>query len=61
MTRKEFDLIIDTVGEKTKKPCPESMKIIIWGKFKNWDAVNFARFILDDIENPTRINKHVNS
>jgi len=61
MTRKDFDLIIDTVGKKTRSPCPESMKIIIWGRYKDWDALKFAKFIRDDIENPKKINKHINS
>ena len=50
MTRKDFDFIIDTVGEATGKRCPETFVIILWGKYQNWDAIEFAELILDDIK-----------
>lgn len=59
--RKQFDLIMDTVGEKTGSPCPEAMKILIWGKFQDWDALAFAKFIRHEINNPENTDKHVTS
>jgi len=61
MTRKEFDLIVDEVGERINPPCPETLKLLLWGKYQDWDALEFALLIRNDIENPRKINNHVNS
>jgi len=61
MTKEQFDLIIDTVGTKTKVPCPESFRIILWGKYKDWDSVAFANLILSDITLKVKRDKHINS
>jgi len=61
MIYKHFELIIDTVVKATNAPCPENMRLLIWGKYKDWDAVDFAEFILSDIENHKRKTRHTNS
>jgi len=61
MTRSEFDFIIKTVSEKTHTSCPETFQVLLWGKFKHWDSLDFAKLIKRDINNHKRAMKHVNS
>jgi len=61
MTREEFNFVIKTVSEKTRTTCPETFKVLLWGKFQNWNALDFAKLIKRDINNHKRAMKHVNS
>jgi len=65
MTRKEFDLIVDTVGKEIGSNCPENFRILMWGKYKNYEPKVFTVLIWVTIQaiadKKSEFFKHINS
>jgi len=61
MIRKEFVLIIDRVARVTESPCSDALKIVLWGKYKNWHPFKFADLMLSYLKLTTGKNKHADS
>ncbi len=60
MTKNEFDHIINTVVKNTKVECPDNFRVILWGKYKDWDSILFSKWIVEVLKKGGW-DKHVNS
>ena len=50
MTRREFDFIIDGIGEEIKSPCPDNLRTMIWAIYKDCDAHYFTEHIVSALK-----------